>query len=101
MIISRNKHLNHMKYVVFIIVMSFSMISFSNDNKDIKCEYQFGEKQIELQSAEKSIVKTFSRNGQNFIIGIKDTDNFNEADDYLVIKEKDKTMTYSLKCSVD
>lgn len=87
-----------MKYIIALFMIATSISIYSEDKLDIHCEYNFGTKSIHVKDVNGTVSRVLSSAGKEYIVGIKNTNDLNELDDYIVIEEKDKRITYSLDC---
>jgi len=81
--------------VIFMLILAYECVA-----ADIICEYSYGNKQLEIDTYNDTIVhKKYTKNGLFYEYKIKDINNFNELDDYISISNsKGHRITYSLKC---
>ena len=88
------------KLMVIVFLINISEC-FSSEVKAIKCEYNFGNNSIIMGIGiiNKTINIERKFNNLEYTYHIEDINNFNEAEDYVEISDKnEKKITYSLKC---
>lgn len=82
-----------MKHYLLWMMMVVSSITHA---QTIECDYDFGNKQIMIDSQGRQQIHT--QVNKNTLVHVQDTTNFNEVEDYIVLTQDQYKMTYSLDC---
>jgi hypothetical protein len=83
-----------MKNIIILIAIMSSTSVFS---KDVFCEYH--RKMIEFKDiSTKTVDKVIKDGAKSLNFHIENVDKFSEANDYVEIKEKGRSLTYVLSC---